>query len=108
MAWGKTRKAAFALMFVLAGFAAPPTVEAKSDPESTVAPPPTRTETIPKHKAGYVWAPGYWSWSERGHNPIVHNARHRHWHRGLLSRGEQQAVVLESERQSEARRLKLV
>src|SRR5437870_12214956 len=45
---------------------------------------------------------------ERGHKSIVNNARHRHWHRGLLSRGEQQTVVLESERQFEARRLKLV
>ena len=32
--------------------------------------PPTRTETIPKHKPGYVWAPGYWSWSERGHKHV--------------------------------------
>src|SRR5205807_4859455 len=35
--------------------------------------------------------------SERRHKPIVHHARHRHWHPGLLSRGKQQAVVLESD-----------
>ena|SRR5437867_2011484 len=70
MPWGKTRKTAFALVFALAGFAAPPLAEAKSDAESNVAPPPARTETIPKHKAGYVWASGYWSWNERGRKHV--------------------------------------
>jgi hypothetical protein len=67
---GRTRNAALALVMALVWVAAPPVVQAKSDVESTVAPPPTRTETIPKHKAGYVWAPGYWSWNERGHKHV--------------------------------------
>jgi len=66
---GRTRNAAFALVMALVWLAAPG-VYAKSDRESSVAPPPPRTETIPKHKAGYVWAPGYWSWNERGHKHV--------------------------------------
>jgi hypothetical protein len=66
----KARTTACALMLAFATLGAALPAQAKSDPESNVAPPPARTETIPKHKAGYVWAPGYWSWSERGHKHV--------------------------------------
>ena len=66
----KVRITACALMFAFASLAAALPAHAKSDPESNVAPPPVRTETIPKHKPGYVWAPGHWSWSERGRKHV--------------------------------------
>ena len=37
-----------------------------------VAPPAPRYEVVPAPRAGYVWQPGYWQWSE---------GRHR-WHKG--------------------------
>jgi hypothetical protein len=70
MHWGKSRHTACALVAALAFVALPLASHAKSDPESNVPPPPARTETIPKHKSGYVWAPGYWSWNERGHKHV--------------------------------------
>jgi hypothetical protein len=32
-----------------------------------VAPPPLRTELIPRPRAGYLWTPGYWNWNGRRH-----------------------------------------
>lgn len=40
------------------------------------APPPLRYEVMPAARHGYVWAPGYWSWS--GHR---HLWRAGHWER---------------------------
>jgi hypothetical protein len=39
-------------------------------------PPPPRYEVVPRPRPGYIWAPGYWSWS--GHN---HDWRAGHWER---------------------------
>jgi len=33
----------------------------------TIAPPPPRVEVVPAPRRGYVWVPGYWSWSGRRH-----------------------------------------
>lgn len=70
MRWRSARFIACSLLAALTFLAAPLPAYARSDPESNVPPPPARTETIPKHKAGYVWAPGYWSWSERGRKHV--------------------------------------
>jgi YXWGXW repeat-containing protein len=32
-----------------------------------VAPPPPRVIEVPPPRAGFVWAPGYWSWNGRAH-----------------------------------------
>ena len=64
------RKALFIFLFLPLALGAPFALYAKGDVESSVAPPPPRTETIPKHKAGFVWASGYWSWSEYGHKHV--------------------------------------
>ena len=76
-------KALFILLFLSLALGAPLALYAKSDVESNVAPPPPRTETIPKHKSGFVWAPGYWSWSEYGHKHV--------WVPGRLLRGQRGA-----------------
>jgi len=34
---------------------------------ATIAPPPPRHESIPRPRAGYVWAPGYWDWRGNRH-----------------------------------------
>lgn len=31
----------------------------------TVPPPPPRIVRVPRPRAGYVWAPGYWRWDAR-------------------------------------------
>ena len=64
------RKALFLFAFLLVASGAPFALHAKGDVESSVAPPPPRTETVPKHKAVFVWAPGYWSWNEYGHKHV--------------------------------------
>jgi len=43
---------------------------------ATSEPPPLREEHIPPPRHGYVWAPGYWSWSKR----------HYAWQRGHWER----------------------
>jgi hypothetical protein len=42
--------------------------------EVEIAPPAARIEVVPPPRAGYVWAPGYWSW-EGGR----HFWREGHW-----------------------------
>ncbi len=32
-----------------------------------VRPPPPRVVVVPRPRAGYVWAPGYWRWDGRRH-----------------------------------------
>lgn len=32
-----------------------------------IAPPPVRYETVPHHREGHVWVPGYWDWRGHGH-----------------------------------------
>lgn len=39
-------------------------------------PPPARHEAVPRPRAGYVWAPGFWTWN--GHD---HDWRAGHWER---------------------------
>lgn len=36
----------------------------------TVAPPPPRYERAPRHRAGYIWSPGYWDWRGNRHEWI--------------------------------------
>lgn len=38
-------------------------------------PPPARFERRPPPRAGYVWAPGYWIWSQRLHRHVWGNGR---------------------------------
>jgi hypothetical protein len=54
-------------------------------------PPPQRYERVPRPRAGYVWAPGYWNWDGRrhiwapGHWERVHRYRTYHpaqWRQG--------------------------
>src|SRR4029434_1343871 len=46
--------------------------------------------------------------SESGQKPIADKTRHRHWHHGFFSRGQQQPVVLKAERHFETSRFKLI
>lgn len=39
-------------------------------------PPPPRYEAVPRPRAGYVWAPGFWNWNGRDHD-----WRSGHWER---------------------------
>jgi WXXGXW repeat (2 copies) len=32
-----------------------------------IAPPAPRVEVVPPPRVGYVWAPGYWEYRDRGH-----------------------------------------
>jgi hypothetical protein len=45
-----------------------------------VAPPAPRVEVIPEARAGYVWAPGYWNYSD--HHHVWVNGRYIHEHHG--------------------------
>lgn len=55
-----------------------PAVPAQAAPQVAVginvgmptAPPPTRFERLPPPRSGYVWAPGYWAWSQRLHRHV--------------------------------------
>ncbi len=67
----------------LGAIAVPVVSEAKVYLDVETAPPPPRVEVVPKHRVGYVWAPGYWDW--RGHRHVwakgywVRERRGYHW-----------------------------
>ena len=48
-----------------------------------IAPPAPRVEVVPPPRVGYVWAPGYWAYRDRGHMWIpgrwVVERRGYHW-----------------------------
>ena len=76
------RKALFASLFAVGAVAAPTASQARTYVDVDVAPPPPRVETMPAHRAGYVWIPGAWDYN--GHRHVWmkgHWARERHGHR---------------------------
>ena len=48
-----------------------------------VAPPPVQVEAVPPVRAGFVWAPGYWSYEGGRHvwvgGHFIHERRGYHW-----------------------------
>jgi hypothetical protein len=58
-----------ALCAVLAALAWPLDAVAQINLDITIGtpPPPVRVEVVPVPRAGYVWAPGYWSWDGHRH-----------------------------------------
>lgn len=46
--------------------------------EVRIAPPPQRRETVPPHRPGYVWVPGYWEWRNARHSWVVGHWRPEH------------------------------
>lgn len=60
----------FAATLALAGLAALPAHAGPQVDFQVVignAPPPPRYEVMPAARAGYIWVPGYWTWSGRRH-----------------------------------------
>jgi hypothetical protein len=58
---------------------APGLASARTYVEVDVAPPAPRYEVIPEARVGYVWAPGYWTWSHHRHVWVNgHYIRSRH------------------------------
>lgn len=59
--------------------------------EIQVAPPAPRVEVVPRARAGYVWAPGYWRWNGHRHVWIrgswVRERRGWHWERDAWVQG---------------------
>ena len=51
----------------LGAIVAPGLASARTYVEVDIAPPAPRYEVIPEARVGYVWAPGYWTWSHRRH-----------------------------------------
>jgi hypothetical protein len=49
-----------------------------------LAPPAPRYEVVPAPRAGYVWAPGYWSWRDGRHAWVaghwIRERRGMYWH----------------------------
>jgi hypothetical protein len=63
-----SRQAVFlGLLIAMAAAASPTIVSAGVAIDIDVAPPPVRIETVPPPRVGYIWAPGYWSWSYHEH-----------------------------------------
>jgi hypothetical protein len=58
----------------------PETGNARVYVDVDVAPPPPRVEVVPAVRVGYVWAPGYWSYS--GHQHVWVNGHYIHDHHG--------------------------
>ena len=57
---------------------------AAADVVVRIAPPGPRVEVVPAPRAGYVWAPGYWSWRDGRHVWVgghwVKERHGMHWH----------------------------
>jgi hypothetical protein len=70
----KMRAALFAIsvLIVCGGAAWPHSASAQISLDVVIgtAPPPIRVEVAPRPRAGYLWAPGYWSWD--GHRHVWH------------------------------------
>ena len=55
-----------------------------------VAPPEQRVEVVPAERSGYIWAPGYWSWSGGRHVWVGgHSMRARHGYSYSSARWEE-------------------
>jgi hypothetical protein len=69
--------AASSLVYPLAG-------AARVDVDVEIAPPPVVVEH-PRHREGYVYAPGYWEWDEAHHHHVWKKGRYmaersgEHW-----------------------------
>jgi hypothetical protein len=77
------RAALLAASLAFGAVLAPGLASARTYVEVNVAPPPLREEVIPAPRAGYVWAPGYWSWRRHNHVWVsghwIHHRRGYHW-----------------------------
>ncbi len=65
----------------LGAIVAPGFASASGYVEVDVAPPAPRYEVVPEARVGYVWAPGYWTWSNHRHvwvNGHYIHSRHGH------------------------------
>jgi hypothetical protein len=79
MSWQRYTAVALAAAALSTPFA---TQAARVDIDIDVAPPPPRYEVVPAPRAGYVWAPGYWSWEESHHHHVWHGGYWVREHRG--------------------------
>ena len=66
------------------GAAVMPTIgNARTYIDVDIAPPAARVETIPAPRHGYIWAPGYWSYSGHRHvwvnGHYIRERRGHHW-----------------------------
>lgn len=60
--------------------------------EIEVAPPAPRVEVVPKPRAGFEWAPGFWRWDAGGHRHVWeagHWERARPGHHWVAARWEE-------------------
>lgn len=75
------RTAALCVALGLAAAALPSAGSARTYVDIDIAPPAPREEVIPPPRHGYVWAPGYWSWSRHHHVWVGGRwVRERHGH----------------------------
>ena len=70
------KTAMFCVAMGLGAVALPTVGSARVYVDVDVAPPAPRVEVIPEARAGYVWAPGYWTWN--GHRHVWVNGHYIH------------------------------
>jgi len=80
----RVRTELLSLVLLAAGSIAAPSVSyAAVTIDIDVAPPPVQVETVPPVRAGFVWAPGYWSYEGGRHvwvgGHFIHERRGYHW-----------------------------
>ena len=85
-----SRPALLAAALALGAALAPHLASARTYVEINVAPPTPREEVVPAPRAGYVWAPGYWSWRRHNHVWVSgHWIHHRHGYRWVPEHWEE-------------------
>jgi hypothetical protein len=52
---------------MIGAVAVPLSALAGVDLQVNIGPPAVRFEVVPEHRAGYVWAPGYWDYRDNNH-----------------------------------------
>ena len=52
---------------MIGAVAAPLPAMAAVDLYVNIGPPAVQYEAVPRHRAGYVWAPGYWDYRDNNH-----------------------------------------
>ena len=62
-----TRKLLLSTIVASTFAAVAPTANAAVEVFVNVPPPAARYEVVPAPRAGYIWAPGYWSWTNNRH-----------------------------------------
>jgi hypothetical protein len=84
------KTAIFCVALGLGAGALPSVGSARVYVDVDVAPPAPRVEVIPEARAGYVWAPGYWSWDGHRHVWVSgHYIQEHHGHHWVADRWEQ-------------------